>query len=114
LKSRRFFKARRNVIVFRTGDLELPFATYNPELLAACRPNQIRFLSIEGELSRRGVALIEHDCMAFWAIRPRYSTFTDLLDAKKPGAKTNEPLYARAMVISDQYRLTSPETGCKR
>ena len=26
--------ARRNVIVFRTGDLELPFATYNAKLLS--------------------------------------------------------------------------------
>jgi len=31
------FKARRNVIVFRTGDLELPFATYNAKLLARLR-----------------------------------------------------------------------------
>jgi hypothetical protein len=38
LKSRRLFKARRNVIVFLTGDLELPFATYNPELLATLNP----------------------------------------------------------------------------
>jgi AraC-like DNA-binding protein len=32
------FKARRNAIVFRTGDLELPFATYNAELLATLGP----------------------------------------------------------------------------
>ena len=32
------FKAPLNVIVFRTGDLELPFATYNPELLATLNP----------------------------------------------------------------------------
>jgi AraC-like DNA-binding protein len=32
------FKARHNVIVFRTGDLELPFASYNAELLARLRP----------------------------------------------------------------------------
>jgi AraC-like DNA-binding protein len=32
------FKARRNTIVFRTGDLELPFATYNAELLATLGP----------------------------------------------------------------------------
>jgi AraC-like DNA-binding protein len=32
------FKARRNVIVFRTSDLELPFATYNAELLTRLRP----------------------------------------------------------------------------
>ena len=32
------FKARRNVIVFRTGDLQLPFATYNAKLLARLRP----------------------------------------------------------------------------
>jgi AraC-like DNA-binding protein len=32
------FKARRNNIVFRTDDLELPFATYNAELLAMLRP----------------------------------------------------------------------------
>jgi AraC-like DNA-binding protein len=32
------FKAHRNNIVFRTGDLELPFATYNAELLAALNP----------------------------------------------------------------------------
>jgi len=38
LKGRLLFKARRNVIVFRTGDLELPFATYNPELLATLNP----------------------------------------------------------------------------
>jgi AraC-like DNA-binding protein len=31
------FKARRNVIVFRTGDLELPFATYDAKLLARLR-----------------------------------------------------------------------------
>jgi AraC-like DNA-binding protein len=32
------FKAGRNSIVFRTDDLELPFATYNPELLATINP----------------------------------------------------------------------------
>ena len=32
------FKARRNTIVFRTGDLDLPFATYNAELLAVLNP----------------------------------------------------------------------------
>jgi AraC-like DNA-binding protein len=32
------FNARHNVIVFRTGDLELPFASYNAELLARLRP----------------------------------------------------------------------------
>jgi AraC-type transcriptional regulator len=32
------FKARRNTIVYRTGDLELPFATYNAELLATLGP----------------------------------------------------------------------------
>src|SRR6516165_12599906 len=32
------FKARRNVIVFRTGDVELPFVTYNAKLLARLRP----------------------------------------------------------------------------
>jgi AraC-like DNA-binding protein len=32
------FKAHRNSIVFRTDDLELPFATYNPELLATINP----------------------------------------------------------------------------
>jgi AraC-like DNA-binding protein len=32
------FKARRNNIVFRTGDLELPFASYNAELLATLGP----------------------------------------------------------------------------
>jgi AraC-like DNA-binding protein len=31
-------KARRNNIVFRTNDLELPFATYNAELLATLNP----------------------------------------------------------------------------
>jgi AraC-like DNA-binding protein len=31
-------KARRNSIVFRTDDLELPFATYNSELLATLNP----------------------------------------------------------------------------
>jgi len=32
------FNAHHNKIVFRTGDLELPFATYNPELLATLNP----------------------------------------------------------------------------
>jgi AraC-like DNA-binding protein len=32
------FKAHHNKIVFRTGDLEIPFATYNPELLATLNP----------------------------------------------------------------------------
>jgi len=32
------FKARRNAILFRTSDLELPFATYNAELLATLSP----------------------------------------------------------------------------
>src|SRR5260221_28029 len=32
------FKARRNTIVYRTGDLELPFTTYNDELLATLGP----------------------------------------------------------------------------
>ena len=31
------FKARRNVIVFRIGDLELPFATYKAKLLTRLR-----------------------------------------------------------------------------
>ena len=31
------FKARRNIIVFRTSDLELPFVTYSPKLLARLR-----------------------------------------------------------------------------
>ena len=36
------FKARRNNIVFRNGDLELPFATYNAELLAILSPKYDR------------------------------------------------------------------------
>jgi AraC-like DNA-binding protein len=36
------FKARRNSIVFRTGDLQLPFATYNAELLAILGPKYDR------------------------------------------------------------------------
>jgi AraC-like DNA-binding protein len=40
------FKAPRNTIVFRTGDLELPFATYNAELLATLSPQ------LDGEIAR--------------------------------------------------------------
>ena len=36
------FKARRNSIVFRTGDLQLPFATYNAKLLAILGPKYDR------------------------------------------------------------------------
>ena len=36
------FKARRNSIVYRTGDLQLPFATYNAELLAILGPKYDR------------------------------------------------------------------------
>jgi hypothetical protein len=41
------FKARRNTIVFRTGDLELPFTTYNAELLAVLNPH------LDREIERR-------------------------------------------------------------
>jgi hypothetical protein len=41
------FKAPRNTIVFRTGDLDLPFATYNAKLLATLN------LRVEREIARR-------------------------------------------------------------
>ena len=41
------FKARRNVIVFRIGDLELPFATYNAKLLAGLRACSSRSAATE-------------------------------------------------------------------
>jgi AraC-like DNA-binding protein len=50
------FKARRNTIVFRTGDLELPFATYNGELLAILSPRydrEIARLKIQQTTSSR-------------------------------------------------------------
>jgi AraC-like DNA-binding protein len=40
-------RAHHNKIVFRSDDLELPFATYNPELLATLRPQ------IDREIVRR-------------------------------------------------------------
>ena len=47
------FRAERNALVFRPGDLERPFVTHNPELLAAITPQ------MEAELTarqrRRGV-----------------------------------------------------------
>ena len=50
------FKAPRNTIVFRTSDLELPFATYNPELLAALNPRvdrEIEWLKMQQTTSSR-------------------------------------------------------------
>jgi AraC-like DNA-binding protein len=41
------FKARRNAIFFRTTDLDLPFVTYNAELLAMLSPQ------LDRELARR-------------------------------------------------------------
>jgi AraC-like DNA-binding protein len=41
------FKARRNAIFFRTSDLDLPFVTYNAELLAMLSPQ------LDRELARR-------------------------------------------------------------
>ncbi len=41
------FKARRNAIFFRTTDLDLPFVTYNAELLAMLSPQ------LDQELARR-------------------------------------------------------------
>ncbi len=45
------FKAPRNVIVFRTADLDRPFITYNAEFLA------ILGLQLERELAERKAAL---------------------------------------------------------
>jgi AraC-like DNA-binding protein len=50
------FKAPRNTIVFRTGDLELPFATYNAELLATLNPKvdrEIAWLKMQQTTSSR-------------------------------------------------------------
>ena len=50
------FKAPRNTIVFRTSDLELPFATYNAELLATLNPKvdrEIAWLKMQQTTSSR-------------------------------------------------------------
>ena len=56
------FKAPRNTIVFRTGDLELPFATYDAELLAALGPKvdrEIARLKTQQTTSSRGKRVLK-------------------------------------------------------
>jgi AraC-like DNA-binding protein len=56
------FKARRNTIVFRSSDLELPFATYNAELLATLCPqldNEIVRLKTQQSTSSRAKRVLK-------------------------------------------------------
>jgi hypothetical protein len=41
------FKARRDAIVFRSGDLDLPFVSYNADMLEVLTPQ------LDGELAQR-------------------------------------------------------------
>jgi AraC-like DNA-binding protein len=56
------FKARRNTIVFRTSDLDLPFATYNAELLATLGPqvdHEIEQLKTQQSTSSRAKRVLK-------------------------------------------------------
>jgi hypothetical protein len=41
------FKSNRNALIFSKGDMELPFVTYNPDLLATVAPQ------LEAELAQQ-------------------------------------------------------------